>query len=150
MILEWRRQSKCAGLWKYRTFRHGSVLYWLSPILYFPPPPPPPPFFFFSFFFFFLSFFPRTTVFLAGPHAVCPFGMEDWLNRLRAFIISTVFLIKKKNCKKKLKKSSVASAALSVALLGLPEVDHCEQRIEYRTRNSEASCSIPSLASDCG
>ena len=50
-----------------------------------------------SFFFF---FFPRTTVFLAGPHAVCPFGMADWLNRLRAFIIYTVFLINKKKCKK--------------------------------------------------
>ena len=87
-----------------------------------------------SFFLFFL--FSRTTVFLAGPHAVCPFGMADWLNRLRAFIIYTVFLIKKKKCKK---KSSVASAASSVALHGLPEADHCEQRIEYRTRNSEAS-----------
>ena len=51
----------------------------------------------FSFF-----FFPRTTVFLVGPHAVCPFGMADWLNRLRAFIIYTAFLIKKKKCKKKI------------------------------------------------
>ena len=50
--------------------------------------------------FFSLSlFFPPTTVFLAGTHAVCPFGMADWLNRLRAFIIYTVFLIKKKKCK---------------------------------------------------
>ena len=95
---------------------------------------------------FFFFFYPRTTVFLAGPHAVCPFRMADWLNRLRAFIIYTVFLIKKM----KSKKSSVASAASSVALHGLPEADHCKQRIEYRTRNSEASCSIPSLASDCG
>ena len=45
---------------------------------------------------------------------------------------------------------SVDSAASSVALHGLPEADHCQQRIEYRTRNSEASRSIPSLASDCG
>ena len=49
---------------------------------------------------FFLFFFSRTTVFLAGPHAVCPFGMADWLNRLRAFMIYTVFLIKKKKKKK--------------------------------------------------
>ena len=92
---------------------------------------------------FFLSF---AYHFLAGPHAVCPFGMADWLNRLRAFIIYTVFLIKNKN----VKKSSVASVASSVTLHGLPEADHCEQRIEYRTGNSEASYSIPSLASDCG
>ena len=31
----------------------------------------------------------------------CPFGMADWLNRLWAFIIYTVFLIKKKKCKNK-------------------------------------------------
>ena len=60
--------------------------------------------------------FSRTMVFLVGPYAVCPFEMADWLNRLRAFIIYTVFLIKKKKCK----KSSVASAASSVALHGLP------------------------------
>ena len=56
--------------------------------------------------------FSRTTVFLAGPHAVCPFGMADWLNRLWVFIIYTAFLIKKKKRKnKKIKiKSSVASA----------------------------------------
>ena len=62
------------------------------------------------------------------------------------FIIYTVFLIKKKKCKKKKKKKS---SVASVALYGSPEADHCEQRFEYRTRNSEASCSIPSLASDC-
>ena len=33
-----------------------------------------------------------------------PFGMAEWLNRLRAFIIYTVLLIKKKKCKKKIKK----------------------------------------------
>ena len=98
-------------------------------------------------------FFSRTTVFLVGPHVVCPFGMADWLNRLRTFIIYSVFLIRKKRKKErkeKEKKSSVASAASSAALHGLPEADHREQRIEYRTRNSEAGCSIPSLASDCG
>ena len=79
-------------------------------------------------------------------HVQCAFGMADWLNRLRAFIIYTVFLIKKKKCK----KSTVSSAASSVALHGLPKADHCGQRIEYRTRNSEDSCSIPSLASVCG
>ena len=47
---------------------------------------------------------------------VCPFGMADCLNRLRAFIMYTAFLIKKKKCK----KSWVASAASSVALHGLP------------------------------
>ena len=52
--------------------------------------------------------------------------------------------------RRNVKKSSVASAASSVALHRLPEADHCEQRIEYRTRNSEASCSVRSLASDCG
>ena len=138
MISEWRRQLKSAVLavtvsdlqaWTY------TILDWQMTLCARNT----------SFFLFFL--FSRTTVFLAGPHAVCPFGMADWLNRLRAFIIYTVFLIKKKKCKK---KSSVASAASSVALHGLPEADHCEQRIEYRTRNSEASYSIPSLASDCG
>ena len=77
---------------------------------------------------------------------MCPFGMADGLNRLQAFIAYTVFLIKKKKCK----KSSVASAASAVALHGLPEVNHCGQRIELRTRNSEASCPVPSLATDCG
>ena len=43
--------------------------------------------------------FSCTTVFVVEPHVVCPFGMADWLNRLRAFIIHTVFLIRKK-CKK--------------------------------------------------
>ena len=42
----------------------------------------------------FLFLYAGTTVFLAGTHAVCPFGMADWLNRLRAFINYTVFLIK--------------------------------------------------------
>ena len=32
-------------------------------------------------------------------HIRCAFGMADWLNRLRAFIIYIVFLIKKKKCK---------------------------------------------------
>ena len=82
---------------------------------------------------FFFFFFSRTTV--------CPFGMADGLNRLRVFIIYTVFFIKKKNCKI---KSSVASAASSLALHGLPKADHCRQRGEYRTRNSETGCSIPS------
>ena len=63
-------------------------------------------------------------------------------------------LIKKKKYKNKQtnknKKSSVASAASSVTLRGLPKADHCGQRSQYRTRNSEAGCSIPSLASDCG
>ena len=56
-------------------------------------------------------------------------------------------MIKEKKCK----KSSVASTALSVAPHGLPEADHCGQRIIYiyGMRNSKASCSIPSLASDC-
>ena len=49
-----------------------------------------------------------------------------------------------------LKKSSVASAASSVALHGLPKADHLGQRIEYKTRNSEADFSVPSLVSDCG
>ena len=31
---------------------------------------------------------------------MCPFGMADCLNRLRAFIIYTAFLIKLKKCKK--------------------------------------------------
>ena len=72
--------------------------------------------------------------FLGG--ATC--GVSVWkggLSRLRAF------LIKKKKCK----KSSAASAASSVALRSLPEADHCGQRIEYRTRNREAGCAVPSL-----
>ena len=79
-----------------------------------------------------------------------------------------MFLIKKK----KRKKSSVASAASSVAFHGLitnerqitagrgsntepekakpVEADHGGQRIEYRTRKSEAGSVVPSLASGCG
>ena len=53
---------------------------------------------------------------LGGATCVSQFGMADWLNRLRAFIFYTVLLIKKK----KWKKLSVASAASSVALHGLP------------------------------
>ena len=69
-----------------------------------------------------------------GPHAVCQFGMADWLNRLRAFSYLHVFLIKKK----KRKKSSVASAASSVALHGLPKADHCGQNIEPGTAKPDA------------
>jgi len=133
MISEWRWQSKSAGLWPYQTFRYGPMLYWTARWRYALEA---------------IFFLLRTAVFLAGPHVVCLFGMVDCLNWLPAFIIYTVFLIKKKKCKTK--KSLVASAASSVALHGLPEADHCEQRIEYRTRNSEASCSIPSIVSDCG
>ena len=43
---------------------------------------------------------------------MCPFGMADRQNQLRVFIIYTVFLIKKKKCKK---RTSVASAASLVA-----------------------------------
>ena len=95
----WRRQSKSAGLWQYQTFRHGPILYWTASCALCARNT------------FFLSFFAYYGL-LVGPHAVCPFGMEDWLNRLRAFIIYTVFLITKKKCK----KSSAASAASSVAL----------------------------------
>ncbi len=96
---------------------------------------------FFFFFFFFFWFF----VFVFW---VFWFGMEDWLNRLQAFIIYTVFSIKQKCDDYFLIFCcccwSVASAASSVALHGLPEADHCGQRIEYKTRNSEAGCSIVS------
>ncbi len=101
-------------------------------------------FFFFCFFFFFFFFF----CFFLLLFAVCPFRMEDWLNRLQAFIIYTVFSIKQKCDDYFLIFCcccwSVASAASSVALHGLPEADHCGQRIEYKTRNSEAGCSIVS------
>ena len=80
----------------------------------------------------FLFLFSSTTVFSVGPHAVCPFGMADWLDRLRACIIYTVFLIKKKKCK----KSSVASAASSVALHGLP-LRSRSLRAEDRIQNHE-------------
>ena len=82
----------------------------------------------------------------------CPFGMADWRNRLRAFIIYIVFPIKKKKCIFFFFFFIIGSLCCIVSSAhGLPEADHCEQRIEYRTRNSEASCrSIPSLASDCG
>ena len=88
---------------------------------------------------------PRTTVFLAGPQAVRLEWRTDWIDCERSLFTPCswlrrffFFLI------------IGTSAASSVAVHGLPEADHCEQRIEYRTRNSEASCSIPSLASDCG
>ena len=66
-----------------------------------------------------------TPVFLARPHVVCPFGMADWLNRLRAFIIYTVFLIKKKKCFVSflIKKSSVPTPTSSLAFHGLPKAD---------------------------
>ena len=83
----------------------------------------------------------RTTVFLVPPYAVCPFGMADWLNWLRAFIIYTVLLIKKKKCE----KSSVASAALSVALCGLPLRSRslrAEDRIQNQEQRSRLCCSI--------
>ena len=54
--------------------------------------------------FFFPFSFSHTMVFLVGPHALCLFGMADWLNQLRAFIIYTVFLVKKKKCKRKCKE----------------------------------------------
>ena len=104
MISECRRQSKNAGLWQYQTFRHGPILYWTARCALCA-----------RNFFFFFFFNGGTSVFLAGPHAVCPFGMADWLNRLQAFIIYTVFLIKKKKCK----KSAVAFAASSVMPHGL-------------------------------
>ena len=44
------------------------------------------------------------------------------MNRLRAFVIYTVFLIKKKKCK--IIISTIASAASSAALRGLPEADY--------------------------
>ena len=134
-MISW--QSKSTGLWQYQTFRHGPRLYWTARCALCARNT------------FLFLFPPHTTVFLAGPHVVCPFGMVDWLNLgLRAFIIYIMFLIKKKKCKK---KTSVASATASLVVLhGLPEADHCKQRIEYGTRNSEASRSIPSLALDCG
>ena len=67
----------------------------------------------------------------------------DWIDCERSLFTPCSWL------RRNVKKSSVASAASSVVLHGLPEADHCEQRIEYRTRNSEAS-SIPSLTLDCG
>ena len=101
MISEWRQQSKSTGLWQYQTFRHGPTYWTASCVLC-----------------------SRNTSFLHTSlfggatwwHAVSLFGMADWLNRLGAFIIYTVFLIKQKKCK----KSSVASAASSVVLHGLP------------------------------
>ena len=109
--------------------------------------------------FFFFFFYSRVLVFLAGPHAMCLFGMADWLNRLWVFIIYTAFLIKKKKRKNKNKFKKIIGSLCWLTLLthtssgalhGLPEADHCKQRIEYRTRNSETSYSIPSLTSDCG
>ena len=80
MISEWRQQSKSAGLWQYQIFRHRPVLYntGLPAALYAWET---------------LLFSLHTTVFLVEPHAVCPFGMADWLNQLWAFLIYTVFLI---------------------------------------------------------
>ena len=99
MISEWQQQLKSAGLWQYQTFRHYTILDCQMVLCARKP------------FFFFLSLSVLcvcvcTTVFLAGPHAICPFGMADQLNRLRVFIIYT----KKKKCKK---PTSVASAASS-------------------------------------
>ena len=77
----------------------------------------------------------------------------DWIDCGRSLFTPCSWLRRNKYKNKqtnKNKKSSVASAASSVTLRGLPKADHCGQRSQYRTRNSEAGCSIPSLASDCG
>ena len=65
----------------------------------------------------------------------------DWIDCERSLFTPCSWLRRRH-----VKQSWVCSAVSSVALHGLP----CGQRIEYRTRNSEAGCSIPSLASDCG
>ena len=70
---------------------------------------------------FFLFFFSHIS--LSGG-ATCSVSVwNGGLNQLWVLMIYTVFLIKKK-CK----KSSVASAASSVVLHGLPKADHCQQR----------------------
>ena len=112
MISEWRQQLKIANLWQHQAFRHGPLslyIYWTASCVLC-----------------MRNTFLCTTVFLVGPHAMCPFGTADWLNWLWAFIIYTMFLIKKKKCK----KSLVASAVSSVALHGLPEADHCSLNTE--------------------
>ena len=124
MISEWRRQSKSAGLWQYQTFRHGPILL----------------FFLFLFFFRVLRSFGRGHM-----RCVRLEWRTDWID-CECSLFTPCSWLRRRN----VKQSSVASAALSEALHGLPEADHSEQRIEYRTRNSEAGCSIPSLASDCG
>ena len=139
MISEWRRQSKGSGLWQYQTFRHGPILYWTARCALWAR----------NTSFFLLLFFRVLRSFWRG-HMRCVHleWRTDWIDCERSLFTPCSWL-RRRNVKKK-KKSSVASAASSVAVHGLPEADHCEQRFEYRTRNSEASCSIPSLASDCG
>ena len=84
------------------------------------------------FFFFFSAYY--------GLFGGATCGVTVW-NWLRAFIIYTVLLIKKKKCE----KSSVASAALSVALCGLPLRSRslrAEDRIQNQEQRSRLCCSI--------
>ena len=53
--------------------------------------------------FFFFFFHVLQSFWWGHMQCVC-FGMSDWLNQLWVFIIYTVFLIKKKKCKKKCKE----------------------------------------------
>ena len=77
-------------------------------------------------------------------------GVSVWNGRLTESTASIHYLHCVLDYEEMLKKSLVASATLSVVFHGLSEADHCRQRIKYRTRNSEAGCSIPSLTLDCG
>ena len=98
-----------------------------------------------TFFFFFFYSCILQSFWQGHMRCVCLEWQTDWIDcELSLFTRSW---LRRRNV---IKKSSVASATSSVALHGLPEADHCEQRIKYRTRNSEASYSIPSLTLDCG
>ena len=66
----------------------------------------------------------------------------DWID-CELSLFTPCSRLRRRNVKKQ-KKTKKHHAASSVALHGLQ--DHCGQRIEYRTRNSEAGCAIPSLA----
>ena len=122
MISEWRRQSKSAGLWhwQYQTFEHGSILCWTARWRYALETPLSLS----------LSLFHVLRSFWRG-HMRCV-RLEwrtDWIDCERSLFTPCSWL-RRRN----VKNPSVASAASSVALHGLPEADHCEQRIEYRTR----------------
>ena len=86
---------------------------------------------------FFFFFFPHVLRSFWRGHTVCPFGMANWLNRLRAFIIYIVFSIKKKKCKPKQNKNKKVSLCRCVVSSASWLTGNRSLRAEDRIRNQE-------------
>ena len=126
MISEWRRQSKSAGLWQYQTFRHGPILYWTASCALCARNT-------------FFSFSRVLRSFWWG-HMRCV-RLEwrtDWIDCERS-LFTPCSLLRRRN----VKQSSVASAASSVALHGLPETSlRAEDWIQSQEQRSQLLYSI--------